>query len=298
MRERSLVAFTLLIQTAVGMWWIASVLFLSVHRPVADKLLAPVLAACVPITAAAILASFFHLGTPTNAWRVLSNARSSWLSREILSTLVFGVSSLLTGVAVWFGLGPAELQAALVLVTTLAGLILIVSMSNAYRLRTVEVWKTWFTPASFFVTAGLLGLLLTGALLIVTLDNLPQGQLFVWMTRYDFSPQGIFHLMAAGVLGLLIARWALMRGWLKAMAGETAVDLKAAESFSRQRQSIVRLYNRLLIVGLIAAALLVLVDERTSIILLTLAACVSVTCAEITGRWLFYAARTGARVGL
>src|SRR5690606_29995093 len=42
-----------------------------------------------PVLVLAVLASFFHLGNPTNAYRAINNIDSSWLSREILLTVLF-----------------------------------------------------------------------------------------------------------------------------------------------------------------------------------------------------------------
>ena len=294
--ERSLVAFTILAQTAVGAWWIAGALFIVIASQsgayVAETLIAPVLASCVLIMYAALAVSLFHLGMPQTAWRALSNVRSSWLSREILSTLAFGLTSTLAGVAVWFRLGPSPLRVVLALGAALFGVMLIVSMFSVYRLRTVDAWKTWFTSASFFVTAGLLGLLAAGVVLIVTLDNMPPGQLFVFETRYDFSAAMVFHLIGISTLVLLSTRLVLMNRWLLIVAKSTEISVNAAASSSQQHRSIFRLYLALAAIGLGAAGLLALADGRTMIIGLMSIASVSIAGAEIAGRWLFYEART------
>jgi anaerobic dimethyl sulfoxide reductase subunit B (iron-sulfur subunit) len=293
--ERSLIAFTLLAQTAVGAWWIAGALFIVIAWQsgayVAETLIAPVLASCVLIMCAALAVSLFHLGTPQTAWRALSNVRSSWLSREILSTLAFGLTSTLAGVAVWFRLGPSPLRVVLALGAALFGVMLIVSMFSVYRLRTVDAWKTWFTSASFFITAGLLGLLAAGVVLIVTLDNMPPGQLFVFETRYDFLAAMVFRLIGISTLVLLSMRLVLMNRWRLIVAKSTGISVNAAASPSQHR-SIFRLYLALAAISLSVAGLLTLADERTMIIGLMSIASISIAGAEIVGRWLFYEART------
>ncbi len=218
----------------------------------------------------------------TSAWRAFNNVRSSWLSREILSAVGFGGASLISATAVWFHAGSQEARIVSIAGTSLLGLALTVSMSNTYRLRTVALWKTWWTPASFFLTAGLLGLLLNGALCIVVLDNMPQGHLFVLMTRYDFSPQAIFHLIAASVVALLIVKLMATRHWL-------SIDVAAL--LKQQHRRGFRLYLVLSLMGLGAATLLILAGERATISLLISVACTSIAGAEIIGRWLFYEAR-------
>jgi DMSO reductase anchor subunit len=212
----------------------------------------------------------------------LNNARSSWLSREILSVVAFSGASLIAAAAVWFHAGSQEVRIVLITGTSLLGLTLIVSMSNTYRLRTIALWKTRLTPASFFLTAGLLGLLLNAVLFVVFLDNMPQGRLFVWMTRYDFSPQAILHLIAASVVVLLIIKLMAMHRWSSS---------NAAALLKQQHRRGLQLYFVLALIGLGAAASLILAGERTTIILLISVACASIVGAEIVGRWLFYAAR-------
>ena len=81
----------LLAQMAIGAF--GAIFHNSIWR-LNDKLVAgqitfyPLLAVGVVITVA-LLVSFFHLGTPKNAWRALNHLRKSWLSREILFTSGF-----------------------------------------------------------------------------------------------------------------------------------------------------------------------------------------------------------------
>lgn len=168
MRERSLVAFTLLAQTAVGMFWVLAAAWWTgdAWPPPSGAqggvpLLTPMLAVG-PILAAAQALSLLHLGTPRNAWRALANLKRSWLSREILFLALFG-----GGWAGWVAFvriapapsaGPAEAPlAALAAVVAALGVGLVHSMGRVYRIRTVPAWDTPLTPLTFFLTAGSLG---------------------------------------------------------------------------------------------------------------------------------------------
>lgn len=140
--EYSLVAFTLLAQLAVGTAWLASVT-------------ATAWLIITALMALGLLASLRHLGAPLKAWRALRNVRSSWLSREVWCASLFmacAFGSLITGGA---GAWLADL----------CGLALLISMTQAYRLRTIPVWDHWTTTASFFVTALMLGSILGGGLI-------------------------------------------------------------------------------------------------------------------------------------
>jgi len=109
------------------------------------------------LLAVAALISFFHLGNPWQAPNALNNLKRSWLSREILFELA---TLLLFGLLALFLILRVR-NAVLFQVTGLAaaatGLLFLLSMARIYMLPTVKPWNTFFTPASFFLTAFLLG---------------------------------------------------------------------------------------------------------------------------------------------
>ena len=147
--EAPLVGFTLLTQMAVGGFWAMLWLFRDASLQLLPMLLVGL---CL---GAGMVASFAHLGTKRNAWRVLHHLRKSWLSREILFTLLFGIGWLAT-------LGSILLHASATVfawLTALIGLWLIHCMSRVYRLRTVPAWDSWRTEGRFFLSAALLGIL-------------------------------------------------------------------------------------------------------------------------------------------
>lgn len=118
------------------------------------------------VLAVGVLASLLHLGLPLRAYRALFHLRTSWLSREILSVGSFGA-----GWAVFCGLlyvlpTFTGLLWGVYGVTALAGLALIYCMARVYRLSSMPGWNSWHTPVSFYLTAGLLGVLLSGMMLM------------------------------------------------------------------------------------------------------------------------------------
>src|SRR5690606_9238572 len=92
-REWALIAFTILSQMAVGSFIILGIVYFFASRKwgeeQADRLSDRALLAIGPVLVLGTLASFFHLGNPLNAYRAISNVGSSWISREILATLLF-----------------------------------------------------------------------------------------------------------------------------------------------------------------------------------------------------------------
>ena len=136
--EMPLVAFTLLVQMAVGAFWAAQ--WMTDSIPLIPYLL---IGACLGIGG---FFSFAHLGAKRNAWRAPFHLKKSWLSREILLFGLFGAGWLV-------GFVLPEMK----WVTSLIGVGLIFSMAQVYRLHTMPAWDTWRTMAGFFITSALLG---------------------------------------------------------------------------------------------------------------------------------------------
>ena len=162
LKEWPLVAFTILGQTAVGV-------FLVFHLPFIVRGRLPgsgwrltwivTLAIVVLITAASAFVSFFHLRHPLRARRALSNLRTSWLSREILFELLFGGLVVLEG---WLAYVKPASRASLwpaIGAAALAGMFFVISMARLYMLPSLPAWRGAYTPLSFFLTTLVLGAL-------------------------------------------------------------------------------------------------------------------------------------------
>ncbi len=159
-KEWPLVAFTVLGQMAVGLFWLFHLPFLVRGRLPGTGWRASwliILGVVVLLMALAAAVSFFHLRHPVRARRALGNLRSSWLSREILFELVF---TALVVIAAWLGAfhSPGRgLQWALLAGAGLAGGLFLLSMAKLYMLPSVPVWKGSYTPLSFLSTTLALG---------------------------------------------------------------------------------------------------------------------------------------------
>lgn len=171
MKERSLVAFTLLAQLAVGAFltlvaldaWAGA---LSAD-PVARALMNGVLLAIGLVMALALAASILHLGSPALAWRAIANVRSSWLSREVLLAILFAACGAAFAALRATGRGAGNPRALLATATALSGVALVYAMARVYRVRTVPTWDTPRTTISFFATTLLLGALGVGSALVL-----------------------------------------------------------------------------------------------------------------------------------
>lgn len=163
MHERSLVAFTLLAQTAAGAFvTLAALQFLLVPNTLArlNRVALPLFAA---LMLAGLLISLLHLGNPARAMSAIINVKSSWLSREIVTATLFGGLSVLSAGLAWLSVPTLTTRIA-VGGAAIAGLAMVYCMARVYRLRTVPAWNTRRTAAAFFGTAAVLGGLAAGAI--------------------------------------------------------------------------------------------------------------------------------------
>jgi anaerobic dimethyl sulfoxide reductase subunit B (iron-sulfur subunit) len=195
--EAPLVVFTLLIQMAVGGFLAMLWLFHGVPHYV------PMLGIglCLGV---GMMASFAHLGRKRNAWRVLNHLRKSWLSREILFTILFGAGWLMT-------LASMILHTNIFILNWLSawiGLVLIHGMSRVYRLPAVPVWNSWRTQARFFISAALLGIL--GVLPMLTRINIP---VLEWMAA------GCIVILLLITQAVITTKWPLSIKWGRIQLG-------------------------------------------------------------------------------
>ena len=159
MRSRwSLVAFTLLVQSAVGsVWCVQAALFLSSGRiellPLKFQI---TVAFCLVLAGLAV--AMTHLGKPGDSIHATRNLKNSWLSREIFSVNLF--AGILAVMAMLTHIKPVVLNGWIMLTGSLAGGLALYAMTRVYRLKTVPSWNHAGTPMHFLGTALLLGGLL------------------------------------------------------------------------------------------------------------------------------------------
>jgi anaerobic dimethyl sulfoxide reductase subunit B (iron-sulfur subunit) len=151
-QEIPLLVFTLLSQFSAGISWIAGLFILAGIR------LPPLVGGSVGILIGlGLMAAFLHLGKPLNAWRVFSNLVKSWLSREILTALIFLGLWAYGMLPYVLGVSPPVDQPFFTCFLGLVGAAMVYSMAEVYRLWTVPAWIAWRTKAAFFLTGLILG---------------------------------------------------------------------------------------------------------------------------------------------
>ncbi|MGE4423141.1 MAG: dimethyl sulfoxide reductase anchor subunit family protein [Pseudodesulfovibrio sp.] len=149
----SLVLFTVLTQTAVGIIVISEITRLAVGKSGAP-LRWQVPAACL-LTALGLIFSLTHLGTPLHSVFTILNLGSSWLSREILSVGAFFILILL--LMLQRRKNPEAKAVPLAVAAVVVGLGAVFVMTKVYLLPTVPVWNSISTAVGFYGTMLLSG---------------------------------------------------------------------------------------------------------------------------------------------
>lgn len=158
----SLVAFTVLVQAAVGMTLVTAALLAGGVAP--GRSFRRALTARIVIMAAALVVSFLHLGSATRAVYAVSHWRTSWLSREVLLAAIFFGLLVVTLVIDSRDRTPERPFGVLLALTVLVGVALVTVMARLYMVPTVPPWHGPATPVAFAVTTVLLG---ASAMLVV-----------------------------------------------------------------------------------------------------------------------------------
>jgi len=100
------------------------------------------------LTGIALIMSLFHLSAPFSAYYSITNAGTSWLSREILAVGLFsGLLCVYAFIRTWY----------ISYLLAFAAFTMIYSMARVYMLQTVAVWNNWLVFTSFLAIAFLLG---------------------------------------------------------------------------------------------------------------------------------------------
>ncbi|NLF78599.1 MAG: dimethyl sulfoxide reductase anchor subunit [Chloroflexi bacterium] len=304
-REWALIAFTILSQMAVGSFIILGIVYFFASRKwgeeQADRLSDRALLAIGPVLVLGTLASFFHLGNPLNAYRAISNVGSSWISREILATLLFIAVGAVFAFMQWRKVSTSATRNIVALVAAAIGVVLVFSMSQIYMLRTAPAWNTIATPITFFTTTFLLGTLAVGAAYVANYAYVQRKERGRADTQSEILRAALRWLALASVVlvGVHLVVMPLYVAFLS--ASDVPAANEAAKILMDDYGVVFAL--RLVLVFLGAGILGAFVYRNASSpgrekIMGNLAyvAFAVVLVAEIMGRFLFYAMQT--RVGL
>lgn len=118
------------------------------------------------LIAAGLLSSTGHLGRPERAWRAFSQWRSSWLSREGVSSVITFIPAGLFGIG-WVFLGSMDGWIAVAgLLAAVGAVITVCTTGMIYAsLRPIAQWHSRFTLPGYLIFSAMTGSVLLNALL-------------------------------------------------------------------------------------------------------------------------------------
>ncbi|EFU80809.1 dimethyl sulfoxide reductase anchor subunit family protein [Mobiluncus curtisii] len=163
MEELPMILFTVIAQMAIGAFWALGFVQLlgrlrKLPGEAIDRVTDTSLFAVGPLLVLGFFAAFFHLNDPFHAPFTLLHVGSSWLSRELLSGVLFGGFGFVFAACQWNKWLTRTLRDVLAVLTALSGLALLAAMSGVYcTVKTIPAWHTPAIPVLFFASALLTG---------------------------------------------------------------------------------------------------------------------------------------------
>lgn len=303
-REWALPVYTILMQLTVGslfvLWMIRSLANSKFSHQEIDRIIRNPIFVIAFTAVVAMGGSHFHLSKPFHSFLAVLNFKSSWLSREIIFTLLFFLTTMSLLYLTYFRTYHRRLITVLGWLAIFFGVILIYCMARIYLLPTQVAWNSTTVIVSFYTTAVMVGTMAIACLMVLDLkfaeiQKADDVELRSEMIRYSSAGLTIltFILVLLSLAVLFIQMRLLAQG-----------DLIARTSLSL----LVELYLPLFVMRLVflifaCASLLYAVSQMyrlkaasQSLMLPVYLSCLSIMVGEIIGRFLFYA--THIRVGL
>jgi len=172
-REWALPVYTILMQLAVGtlfvLWLIRAFVKSKFSSEQLDSILRnPILVISLTVIVA-MVGSHFHLSKPFHSFYAIRNFRTSWLSREIVFTVVFFLTLSTLWVLSRFKNDHHKLITFLGWLGILFGFIVVYCMVRIYLIPTQVAWNSPTVLVSFYTTTLLLGTMAIACLLVLDL---------------------------------------------------------------------------------------------------------------------------------
>ena len=303
-REWALPFYTILMQLAVGALLVLWILRSAAGRQFrADEVNSvtrnPLLIISFTVVVA-MMSAHLHLSQPLHSFYAVRNFRTSWLSREIVFTVLF---FLMLSTLLYFSRFKQEyrrLISTLGWLAVILGLTIIYCMAKIYLLPTQLAWNSPTVIVSFYVTTLLLGTMTIACLLILDLkfveiqkgDNLELHVrvarfALVWLSLASFLLVAIDIAVTFFQLGQLAKGEATLRTSLQLL-----FELYAPLFVTR----LLLLGGAPLWMGYAVYRIQRLMLTPQELMAPVYLSCLLILVAEIIGRFLFYA--THIRLGI
>jgi anaerobic dimethyl sulfoxide reductase subunit C (anchor subunit) len=172
-REWALPVYTILMQLAVGalfiLWSMRSFVKSKFSTDHLDRIIRnPMLVISLTVVAA-MIGSHFHLSKPFRSFYAVRNFQTSWLSREIVFTVIFFLILSVLWLLSRFKLEHRKLITFLGWTAISFGLTVVYCMVRIYLIPTQVAWNSPTVIVSFYTTTLLLGTMAIACLLVLDL---------------------------------------------------------------------------------------------------------------------------------
>jgi anaerobic dimethyl sulfoxide reductase subunit C (anchor subunit) len=303
-REWALITFTILTQMSVGSFFVLGIIHYYANRKAgmkeADRLSDYALLSIVVAFGLALLASLLHLGNPLNAPRAITHVATSWLSREILFGLIFGILAAVFAFMQWRKIASFTVRNVIAWVTAIVGLALVYVESQVYMLPTEPSWNSLATPVSFYATSLLLGSLAMGAAFVANYANLQRKEPEETKVQSELLRDALRGIAVASMvlLGVEFLTIPIYVGYL-ATGNVAAVASAKLMAGPFNLVFVLRLLFTFIGAGVFGVFLYQSAQaagKEKTLSYLAYSAFVLVLVAEVLGRFLFYATRV--RIGI
>ena len=303
-REWALPVYTILIQIATGillmLWIFRSLNSSKLKREEMDQMIDNPITIIFLTVITAIIGSHFHLSRPHLSFLAVRNFKSSWLSREIVFTIIFflAVGSL------WLLRRRKSYHRTLEIFlgwfAVVIGFVSIYCMARIYLLPTQVTWNSPITITYYLITTLLLGSMATAVLFVMDLKFAEVRELDIPKTRIAIIEKSLIWLaVIASIMAIMVFVLNFYQISYLQNAGETAKT--SLNLLLGLYQPLFRLRLGLMPtgVGLLAISVILMIRKKKNVLdLVTVIyiSCLLVMIAEILGRFIFYA--THVRLGL
>lgn len=172
LREWALPVYTILIQLATGSLvalWLIRARIAKLGGKELDRFTRVPILILFSTIVIAIVGAHFHLSKPYLSFLAMTNFMHSWLSREIIVTVLFFLSMGILTYLTWFVPGHFRMKTALGWTAAFFGLVTVFCMAQVYLLPTQIAWNSAMTIFSYYAEAALLGTTALGAILLMDL---------------------------------------------------------------------------------------------------------------------------------
>ncbi len=303
-REWALPVYTILMQLAVGafaiLWLIRYLAGSKFSVQEIDRIISNPILVIAFTAVVAMGGAHFHLSKPFHSYLAVLNFKSSWLSREIVFSLLFFMSTMSVLYLTYFQTHRRSLITGLGWLAIMFGSVLIYCMARIYLIPTQVAWNSPTVILSFYTTTLLLGIMAIACLMVLDLkfSEIKKENDVELRTQVLRNSMGGLTILTVALVALNIAITFIQ---IRLLAQG---DLTARTSLSLLVELYLPLFVMRMVILVYASISLAVSVVRMYRLQTTpqglmspvYLSCLLILVGEIIGRFLFYA--THIRVGL